>query len=226
MISSVQSYGDDPTRFHPHVHCLAADGLLGPDGSFFPIPQPDAVEIMLLFRHRLLKSLLAKEKITQRLVDILLSWKHPGFSVFQGDSVSCEDHGTRARLARYMVHPPLGLYRLRYDRQTRRVTYGPKSRDGSAGPDSPGAITCPALDFLAALCTHIPDAGQQLVRYYGEWWNVRRARARQAGSLPARPTPSPDSQDGCTRRTRRSWARLIKKVYEADLCPVPVAAAR
>ena len=36
-----------------------------------------------------------------------------------------------------------------------------------------------ALDFLAALCTHIPDAGQQLVRYYGEWSHVRRARARK-----------------------------------------------
>jgi hypothetical protein len=22
------------------------------------------------------------------------------------------------------------------------------------------------LDFLAALCTHVPDSGQQLVRYY------------------------------------------------------------
>jgi hypothetical protein len=32
MISSVQAYGDDPTRFHPHLRCLAADGLLGPDG--------------------------------------------------------------------------------------------------------------------------------------------------------------------------------------------------
>ena len=27
-------------------------------------------------------------------------------------------------------------------------------------------MTCPALDFLAALCSHIADAGQQLIRYY------------------------------------------------------------
>ena len=40
LISSVQTYGDDPMRFHPHLHCLAADGLLGPEGSFFPLPRP------------------------------------------------------------------------------------------------------------------------------------------------------------------------------------------
>jgi hypothetical protein len=146
---------------------LAADGLLGPDGSFFPITQADPVEIMLLFRLRLLRSLLAKEKISDRVVEILLSWRHPGFSVFQGDPVSAEDHEARERLARYMAHPPVALYRLHYDPGTRGVTYAPKNHDGSAGAHSPGALTCPALDFLAALCSHIPDAGHQLIRYYG-----------------------------------------------------------
>jgi hypothetical protein len=216
MICSVQTYGDDPTRFHPHVHCLAADGLLGPDGSFFPIPQPDPVQIMLLFRHRLLRSLLAQEKISDRLVEILLSWRHPGFSVFQGDSVSCDDHEVRERLARYMAHPPVGLYRLHYDPRTRGVTYASKNHDGCAGQDFSGTIAYPALDFLAALCTHIPDAGQQLIRYYGGWSHVRRARARKTGSPPARSAPAFDTRNGCASPSKRAWARLIKKVYEAD----------
>jgi hypothetical protein len=221
MIASIQTYGDDPTRYHPHLHCLVADGLILPDGSFLPIPRPDPVQIMLLFRHKLLKTLLAKEKISQRLVDILLSWRHPGFSVFQGDSVSPDDLEARERLARYCVHPPIALDRLHYDRQTHQVTYAPKNHVPSPGPDSPRSATCPALDFLAALCTHIPDAGQQLIRYYGQFSNVRRARARHACSLPSQPGQSPDSQDECARRMRRSWARLIKKVYEADplICP-------
>jgi hypothetical protein len=191
---------------------LAADGLLGPDDSLFPIPQPDPVQIMLLFRHRLLRSLPAREKLSDRLVEILLSWRHPGFSVFQGDSVSPKDHKARERLARTMAHPPVGLYRLRYDRRARQVTYDPKNHDGSAGVHSPGAVTCPALDFLAALCTHIPDAGQQLIRYYGAWSHVRRARARKGGCAAARPAPSPDTQDGCARPSKRNCARLIKKV--------------
>ena len=190
MVASIQTYGDHPARFHPHLHCLVADGLALPDGSFLPIAQPDPVQIMLLFRHKLLKTLLAKEKITQRLVDILLSWRHPGFSVFQGDSVSPEDHEARERLARYCVHPPMALDRLRYDPQNHQVTYQPKNHGRSVGPDSPTATTGSALDFLAALCTHIPDAGHQLVRYYGQWSHVRRARARQAARhLPHRLRP-------------------------------------
>jgi hypothetical protein len=171
---------------------------------------------MLLFRHRLLGSLLAKEKISERLVEILLSWRHPGFLVFQGDSVSPEDHEVRERPARYMAHPPVSLVRLHYDRRTRQVTYDPKNHDNSAGTNSPGALTCPALDFLAALCTHIPDAAQQLIRYYGEWSHVRRARARKTGPSPARPAPFPDAEDGCARPSKRTWARLIKRVYKAD----------
>ena len=212
MISSVQTYGEDPTRFHPHAHCLAADGLLAPDGSLFPIPEPDPVQIMLRFRRRLLQILLAKERISQRLVEVLLSWRHPGFSVFQGDPVSSDDHEVRERLARYMAHPPVGLNRLHYDPQMRQVTYAPKHHQGGAGPDSPGTITCPALDFLAALCTHIPDAGQQLIRYYGAWSHVRRARARKSGCAAARTAPSPGTQDGCAHSSKRTWARLTKKV--------------
>ena len=165
MIASIQTYGDDPTPFHPHLHCLLPDGLVLPDGAFLPIPPPDPVQIMLLFRHKLLKRLLAEEKITQRLVDILLSWRHPGFSVFQGEPVPPDDHEARERLARYCVHPPIALDRLHYDRQTHRVTYDPKNHDGSARPASTASPPCSALDFLAALCTHIPDAGQQLIRY-------------------------------------------------------------
>jgi len=120
-----------------------------------------------------------------------------------------------------IVHPPIALDRLHYDQGTRQVTYDPKNRERGASPPAPASTGCPALDFLAALCTHIPDPGQQLIRYYGGFSHVRRARARQTCSLPAPPTQSPTTQDDCARRQKRSWARLIKKVFEADplLCP-------
>jgi transposase-like protein len=40
MIVSIQTYGDDLLRFHPHLHCLVSDGLFLPDGSFLPVPLP------------------------------------------------------------------------------------------------------------------------------------------------------------------------------------------
>jgi hypothetical protein len=30
LISTIQTYGDDPIPFHPRLHCLVADGLLLP----------------------------------------------------------------------------------------------------------------------------------------------------------------------------------------------------
>ena len=94
------------------------------------------------------------------------NWVHPGFSVFQGEAIAPDDHEARRRLAGYMVHPPITLERLRYRAETGQVIcYGPqRSRCGDAQA-SPARIF-PALDFLAGLCTHVPDAGQQLVRYY------------------------------------------------------------
>ena len=102
--------------------------------------------------------------------------------------------------------------------------YAPKNHDGCASAHPAGALTYPALDFLAALCSHIPDAGHQLIRYYGQWSHVCRAPARKAASPSATLSPSPPFSDPSTagsRRSRRTWARLIKKVYGADplLCP-------
>jgi len=226
MIASLQSYGDDPTRFHPHLHSLVTDGLVSPDGSFVPIPCPDPVRIMELFRHKLVKALLAREKISPRLVEIMRNWRHPGFSVYQGERIDPDDHEARQRLAGYMVHPPIALERLRYRPESGQVIYYGRQRERCGDAEPSPARIFPALDFLAALCTHIPDSGQQLVRYYGAFSNVRLAQARACVSdPPAVPLPPGNEDGGCAdefaRQVRSSWARLIKKVYEADplVCP-------
>ena len=220
MIASLQSYGDDPTRFHPHLHSLVTDGLVSAEGSFVPIPCPDPVQIMELFRHKLVKALLAREKISPRLVEIMQSWRHPGFSVYQGERIDADDHEARQRLAGYMVHPPIALERLRYRPESGQVIYYGRQRERCGDAGAVPARIFPALDFLAALCTHIPDTGQQLVRYYGAFSNVRRAQAGACVSdSPAVPPPSNEDggrADEFTRQVRSSWARLIKKVYEAD----------
>jgi len=226
MIASLQSYGDDPSRFHPHLHSLVSDGLVSPGGSFVPVPSPDPVCLIELFRHKLIKALLAREKISPRLVEIMQNWVHPGFSVFQGERIDPDDHEARRRLAGYMVHPPIALERVRYRPETGQVIYYGRQR-GPGSDGSPARIFS-ALDFLAALCTHIPDSGQQLVRYYGAWSNARRVPAGAAASVPAPAAEAPglrrddsNSAEEFARGRRRSWARLIKRVYEADplVCP-------
>ena len=183
---------------------------------------------MQLFRHKLVKALLSRQKISPRLVEIMQNWAHPGFSVFQGEAIAPDDHQARQRLAGYMVHPPIAIERLRYRPQTGQVIYYGRQRGRCSDADSSPARIFPALDFLAALCTHVPDSGQQLVRYYGAFSNARRVSARAAASASAQPpAPQPpphdvsDSAEEFAAGRRRSWARLIKKVYEADplVCP-------
>jgi hypothetical protein len=77
-------------------------------------------------------------------------------------------------------------------------------------------VLLPVLLSISSPPYHIPDAGQQFIRYYGEWSHVRRARARRSASAPARLAPSSNTQDGCAWPSKRTWARLIKKVYEAE----------
>ena len=125
-----------------------------------------------------------------------------------------------------MVHPPISLERLRYRPETGQVIYYGR-QSGLCGDASPARIF-PALDFLAALCMHVPDSGQQLIRYYGAWSNARRRSARAAAPAPSPAAAAPamrrddsDSAEEFAAARRRSWARLIKKVYEADplVCP-------
>jgi hypothetical protein len=40
MVSSVQTYGEDPSRFHPHVHVWLPMGCCCPTAALFPFPGP------------------------------------------------------------------------------------------------------------------------------------------------------------------------------------------
>jgi hypothetical protein len=82
------------------------------------------------------------------------------------------------------------------------------------------------LDALAALTTHIPEKGQQDVRYCGYYSNKARGQRRKRQQSTAALTPAAGSlpeaeQDDFRRHCRRAWARLIRKVWSADplLCP-------
>jgi hypothetical protein len=79
--------------------------------------------------------------------------------------------------------------------------------------------TFEALDWLAQLTTHIPNRGEQMCRYYGFYSNKSRGMRKKAGeddAIPALMNPMLTS-----RAMRKSWARLIQKVYHVDplLCP-------
>jgi hypothetical protein len=76
-----------------------------------------------------------------------------------------------------------------------------------------------ALDWIAAMASHVPNKGEQMVRYYGYYSNVSRGKRKkrdQDGLIPniLEPNESPEQY-------RKNWARLIQKIYEVDPLKCP-----
>jgi hypothetical protein len=76
-----------------------------------------------------------------------------------------------------------------------------------------------ALDWLAQLTTHIPNRGEQMVRYYGYYSNKSRGLRKKAGTDDQ--VPALIDSDISRKAFRKNWARLIQKIYNVDplLCP-------
>ena len=77
------------------------------------------------------------------------------------------------------------------------------------------------LEWIARLTSHIPDRGTQLVHYYGAYSNAHRGIARQREvfvEVPPKDEPVDSPPLGCAwlAARRKSWARLIRRVYEVD----------
>lgn len=75
------------------------------------------------------------------------------------------------------------------------------------------------LEWLAAMCSHVPNKGEQMARYYGYYSNVTRGKRKNADADDKIPCIlEPELTD---KASRRNWAQLIQKIYEVDplVCP-------
>jgi hypothetical protein len=62
---------------------------------------------------------------------------------------------------------------------------------------------------LAQLVTHIPNKGEQMVRYYGFYSNKLRGLRKKAGTDDA--VPALIESEVSSKEFRKNWARLIQK---------------
>ncbi|MCG2789925.1 MAG: hypothetical protein L6405_08295 [Actinomycetia bacterium] len=75
-----------------------------------------------------------------------------------------------------------------------------------------------SLDFIACLSSHIPNKNEQMLRYLGFYSNVCRGRRKKQGTAESEYVIEGEEYNkGCSK----TWARLIKKIYEVDplICP-------
>lgn len=148
-----------------------------------------------------------KELIDETVVENILSWTHSGFSVWAGDTVSPEDTDALLFLPRYIDRGPVAGNRISITDDI--ITYETE-RDEITHEFS-------AVEFLARLTPHVPLKWESTTRYYGEYSHRRRGERKknvlkQTGDTTSLPLPSPIAK----KKASRTWAALIKKVYEVD----------
>jgi hypothetical protein len=71
-----------------------------------------------------------------------------------------------------------------------------------------------ALEWLDAMCSHVPNKGEQMVRYYGYYSNAARGKRKKADvddKIPRILEPELGN-----KAFRQNWALLIRKIYEVD----------
>ncbi len=224
MVAVVQTFGDQ-LNIHPHVHALVTRGGWDANGTWIPIPYVSTKAAEDLFRHKIIRLLKDQGLIDDDRIQLLLSWRHSGFSVHNSVTVMQGDDRAFEALARYCMRNPVSLSRLSFSPGEKSVTYLPK-----AGHDDEESETFDAMDFLARVLAHVPGPRRHLVHYYGRYSNVARGKrkaqeranaqeekASESESAPteASPTPSP-----ALAALRKSWARLLRRAAENDVPPL------
>jgi hypothetical protein len=234
FIAAIQSFNSD-LSFNPHVHGLASRGAWDEDGDWIPLPYLDDRSAELLFRHKVLAFLRDRELLDDARMTLLLSWQErTGFSVDSSVVVPAGDTATLARLARYFMRAPVSLERLTVDEALTEVIYAPRRGHDDAEPETSASDHYDPLEFLARVLVHVPARRLHMVRYFGAYASVARARDRAAHAAEAQAEGAPtdassagqqaqgDETEAPNRKElRRRWADLIRRVYEVDplVCP-------
>jgi hypothetical protein len=114
---------------------------------------------------------LTRKKITEDLIDMMMSWRHSGFNVYSGPRIQPGEEEAVENLARYIIRASFSQERMSYIPEESKVLY--QSKDGRK------ENVFDALEWLATMCSHVPNKGEQIVRYYGYYSNVSRGKRKK-----------------------------------------------
>ena len=127
-----------------------------------------------------------------------------------------EDREALVRLVQYVVHASFSSEKIRYVEKTNCVMCKSRLHQGKKR----NFEVLDAIEFLHRVCLHIPGHYEALIRYYGHYANAARGKRKKLGLEDQLQIKIID--DAPNRRVcRKSWAKLIYRVYEVDplRCP-------
>ena len=113
-----------------------------------------------------------------------------------------KEYSRERNLACYIIRASFSQERMTYIPEESKVVY--QSKDGKTEK------VFDALEWLAAMCSHVPNKGEQMVRYYGYYSNVARGKRKkqdQDESIPSilEPNGSSKARPGATTKSVRTW---------------------
>jgi hypothetical protein len=144
--------------FNPHIHALVARGVWTADGQWLPVPYVDPHAAELLFRHKIFKILKKHGLLSDERIELLMSWRHTGFSIDNSVTVYPSDEQGLERLARYMLRSPLSLQRLHYSPETQQLIYQAKQ-----GHDREATQIIDPMDFIARVLMQVPEPNKHSI---------------------------------------------------------------
>jgi len=102
--------------------------------------------------------------ITEEVVKLIRSWRHSGFNVHCGPRIQPGDEKAMENPARYVVRASFSQERMNYIPKESKVVY--RSKEWKTKK------TFDALEWLAAMCSHVPNKGEQMVRHCTHYGDV------------------------------------------------------
>jgi hypothetical protein len=108
------------------------------------------------------------------------------------------------------IRMPTGSFPMEFS--LRKESFSPCLRSGAT------LLVLDPLEWIHRITAHIPDPGQHTRRSYGAYCNRARVTtaAAQGESYRAAQARSAGEDSEFARETRRTWTRLLRKIFEAD----------
>ncbi len=134
---AVQTFGEFQ-NFNPHLHAIASDGCFSDNGVFQVAPGPKPRDLEDLFRYEVLKT---EGKITDAVIENMVSWRHSGFNVYCGLAIWPHDENSLENLAHYIIRATFSQERMTYvteDKSPDGIRLS--SHSGIPWTNAPGAI--------------------------------------------------------------------------------------
>lgn len=215
-----------PSNYDGHFHGVFLEGGFDNTGDFIFIPIHDTGKLCENFRQMVIKYFLSKGLITKYFAQMLLGWKHSGFSIKSSFRIYGQDTAKMEARGLYLTRSPISLQKLSYIKSKGNVIMHTEYNQYL----KENLKLYKAEEFIKLLVQQIPPSRLHYVRYYGlyssrsrsKWKDMPHVLRLAPSGWNTKQDEQPEEEivyDDNTvgaKAKRSAWARLIKKVYEVN----------